>query len=400
MNLLFEQYFNQALENLKAENRFREFVNISRICGEFPYAINNNNGKKIVIWCSNDYLGMGQSPQAIINAKKALDQYGVGAGGTRNISGNNALIEELENLIANHHRKEAGLVFNSGYNANDGTIQALAKIIPNLTIFSDKKNHASIISGIKHSGLNKHVFAHNDLQNLTELLQNYNLNHPKIIIFESVYSMDGDFGKIKEIVEIAKKFNALTYIDEVHAVGLYGKTGAGLSEQLDLQHQIDIIQGTFAKGYGAIGGYITAKENIIKAIRSFASPFIFSTSMPPAILSAIISNVKYLQNSNLEREKLFKNVAKVKNALQHNNIKIFPNDSHIISVMVGNPILAKEISKKLLNEFNIYIQHINYPTVAKGDERLRITPSAMHNDEMIENLISALTQIFKEVVQN
>lgn len=400
MNLFFEQYFNQALDNLKAENRFRTFTNISRICGEFPYAINNVNGKKIIIWCSNDYLGMGQNPQAITKAKNTLDQYGIGAGGTRNISGNNALIENLEDLIAKHHRKEAGLVFGSGYIANDGTIQALAKIIPNLTIFSDKKNHASIISGVKHSGLNKHVFAHNDLQNLTDLLHNYNLNHPKIIIFESVYSMDGDFGKIQEIVEIAKKFNALTYIDEVHAVGLYGKTGAGLSELLNLQDQIDIIQGTFAKGYGAVGGYITAKENIIKAIRSFASPFIFSTSMPPAILSAIINNVQYLQNSNFEREKLFKNVARVKNALFKNNIKIFPNDSHIISVMVGDPIIAKEISKKLLNDFNIYIQHINYPTVAKGDERLRITPSALHNDQMIDDLISALTQIFKEIVQN
>jgi len=398
MNLFFEKYFNQAIDNLKAENRFRTFTNISRICGEFPYALNNNNGKKIVIWCSNDYLGMGQNPQAISSAKNALDLYGVGAGGTRNISGNNALIENLEDLIAKHHCKEAGLVFGSGYSANDGTIQALAKIIPNLTIFSDKKNHASIISGIKHSGLTKHVFAHNDLQNLTELLQNYSLNHPKIIIFESVYSMDGDFGKIQEIVEIAKKFNALTYIDEVHAVGLYGKTGAGLSELLNLQNQIDIIQGTFAKGYGAIGGYITAKENIIKAIRSFASPFIFSTSMPPAILSAIINNVQYLQNSNVERKILFENVAKVKNALLKNNIKIFPNDSHIISVMVGDPILAKNISQKLLNDFNIYIQHINYPTVAKGDERLRITPSALHNDQMIADLISHLTQIFKEVV--
>jgi len=400
MNLFFEQYFNQALDNLRAENRFRDFTNISRICGEFPYAINNDNGKKIVIWCSNDYLGMGQNPQAISSAKNALDQYGIGAGGTRNISGNNALIENLEDLIAKHHCKEAGLVFGSGYSANDGTIQALARIIPNLTIFSDKKNHASIISGIKHSGLTKHVFAHNDLQNLTDLLQNYSLNHPKIIIFESVYSMDGDFGKIQEIVEIAKKFNALTYIDEVHAVGLYGKTGAGLSELLNLQNQIDIIQGTFAKGYGAVGGYITAKENIIKAIRSFASPFIFSTSMPPAILSAIINNVQFLQNSNVERKILFDNVAKVKNALLKNNIKIFPNDSHIISVMVGDPILAKNISQKLLNDFNIYIQHINYPTVAKGDERLRITPSALHNDQMIADLVSALTQIFKEVVQN
>ncbi len=397
MNLLFEQYFNQALDNLKAENRFREFVNISRICGEFPYAINHNNDRKIVIWCSNDYLGMGQNSLAISNAKKALEQYGVGAGGTRNISGNNALIEELENLIASHHQKEAGLVFGSGYSANDGTIQALAKIIPNLTVFSDKKNHASIISGIRNSNLSKHIFAHNDLQNLTDLLSNYSLNQPKIIIFESVYSMDGDFGKLQEIVEIAKKFNALTYIDEVHAVGLYGKTGAGLSEKLDLQSQIDIIQGTFAKGYGAIGGYITAKENIIKAIRSFASPFIFSTSMPPAILSAIISSVKYLQNSNIEREKMFSNVAKVKKALTKNNIKIFPNDSHIISVMIGDPILAKEISKTLLNDFDIYIQHINYPTVAKGDERLRITPSALHNDKMIDDLISAFMQIFKKI---
>ncbi len=397
MNKNFDKYFNEAINQLKDENRYREFTNIARLCGEFQFAINPQNNHKIVVWCSNDYLGMGQHSTAIISAKNAIDKFGIGAGGTRNISGNNSMIVELENTVAKLHKKASGLVFSSGYTANDGTIQALVKIIPSLVIFSDQKNHASIISGIKNSQAQKFVFRHNDMQHLQELLQNCPADLPKIIIFESVYSMDGDFGKIAEICEIAQKFNALTYIDEVHAVGVYGKTGGGLTEELNLQNNIDIIQGTFAKGFGAIGGYITANKNIIDAIRSLSSPFIFSTAMPPAIASAIISNINYLMNSQIERQKLFANVNKIKELLIKNNIKIVANNSHIISIVIGDALKAKLISNYLLEKHDIYIQHINYPTVARGDERLRITPTCFHNDEMIDKLIFALTQAVQEI---
>jgi 5-aminolevulinate synthase len=398
MSQNFEKYFIKAIEDLKSENRYREFVDIARICGEFPFAINKKNGKKIVVWCSNDYLGMGQNPQAILQAKKALEDYGIGSGGTRNISGNSSPIPDLEKTVANLHHKESGLVFSSGYVANDGAIQALVKIIPDLIIFSDAKNHASIIAGVRNSGAKKHVFRHNDLNHLEELLKNYDLSHPKLIVFESIYSMDGDFGKIVEIVEIAKKYQALTYIDEVHAVGLYGESGAGLSEQLAMQNQIDIIQGTFAKGFGSVGGYITSSKIIIDAIRSYSSNFIFSTSIPPTIAVASKVNVEHLAQSKIERQKLFTNVAEVRKRLLQNKINIFENNSHIISLRIGDAKKAKIISQKLLENFDIYVQHINYPTVAKGDERLRITPSALHNQEMIDNLILALTQIIKEVL--
>ena len=398
MSQNFEKYFIKAIEDLKSENRYRDFVDIARICGEFPFAINKKNGKKIVVWCSNDYLGMGQNPQAISQAKKALEDYGIGSGGTRNISGNSSPIPDLEKTVADLHHKESGLVFSSGYVANDGAIQALVKIIPDLIIFSDAKNHASIIAGVSNSGAKKHVFRHNDLNHLEELLKNYDLSQPKLIVFESIYSMDGDFGKIVEIVEIAKKYQALTYIDEVHAVGLYGESGAGLSEQLAIQNQIDIIQGTFAKGFGSVGGYITSSKIIIDAIRSYASPFIFSTSTPPSIAVASRVNVEHLAQSKIERQKLFTNVAEVRKRLLQNKINIFENNSHIISLRIGDAKKAKIISQKLLENFDIYVQHINYPTVAKGDERLRITPGALHNQEMIDKLILALTQIIKEVL--
>jgi 5-aminolevulinate synthase len=398
MNLNYNDFFKKSIDDLKLENRYREFVNLERICGEFPYAINKANNKKIIIWCSNDYLGMGQNPLAINKAQLAISKFGIGAGGTRNISGNSYAITELENLVAKLHNKDAGLVFSSGYVANDASIQALVKIIPELIIFSDSKNHASIIAGIRNSLAKKHIFQHNNIDDLHNLIKSYPLNHPKLIVFESVYSMDGDFGNIYDIIEIAKKYNALTYIDEVHAVGLYGKNGAGKSAELNLQHEIDIIQGTFAKGYGAIGGYISASDFIVDAIRSSASPFIFSTAMPPAIASAIISNVKHLMESSIEREKLFKNVAKIKQKLLANNIKIVDNNSHIISIKIGDALKAKLISTKLLNEYNIYIQHINYPTVAKGDERLRLTASSLHDDKMIDDLILALTQVINKIL--
>ena len=385
------RYFKQAIANLKDENRYREFIDISRICGEFPYAINNQNAKKIVVWCSNDYLGMGQNQEAIDVSIQALKSYGVGSGGTRNISGTNHEIVKLEKVISKLHNKEASLAFASGYVANDASIQTLAKIIPNLVIFSDANNHASIITGIKNSGLKKHIFRHNDIDHLEELLGQYSADIPKIIIFESVYSMDGDFGKIAEIIAIAKKHQAFTYIDEVHAVGIYGPKGAGLCEELGLSDQIDIIQGTFAKSFGTIGGYIAANSDIIDAIRSIASGFIFTTSLPPVIAAATLANINHLSNSSSEREKMRYNVGKLKEGLLKIGADIVANNSHIISVKIGDAKKAQEISRNLLNECDIYVQHINYPTVAKGDERLRITVTPLHTDEMIDALIQSLS---------
>lgn len=385
-------FFTRSIDKLHEEGRYRQFVDIARICGEFPYAINNKNGKKITVWCSNDYLGMGQNEEAINQAIEAAKSYGIGSGGTRNISGNTSLIIELEREIAALNHKEAALVFVSGYLANDTTISTLAKIIPNLVIFSDQKNHASIIQGIRNSGLEKHIFRHNDMNHLEELLNNYPKEQPKLIIFESVYSMDGYFGKVHEIANLAEKYHALTYIDEVHGVGLYGEHGAGLCEKLGLSDKIDIIQGTFAKAFGSIGGYITGNAKLIDAIRSYASGFIFTTSLPPMVLAGILANVRHLKNSSKERELHQKQVRKLKEALKKAEIKIIENQSHIVSVVIGDAKKSQEISKKLLNDFDIYVQNINYPTVAKGDERLRITVTPLHNDKMIENLVEALKE--------
>lgn len=390
MNQQILQHFIDATNQLKEQNRYREFVDITRICNEFPFAINNKNKQKIIVWCSNDYLAMSQNRNAIDQAKLALDNYGVGSGGTRNISGNHNLITKLETEIAKLHNKESGLVFSSGYVANDATIQALAKIIPSLVIFSDQKNHASIIAGVRNSKLTKYIFQHNNLIDLENKLQQLDINIPKIIIAESVYSMDGDFGNIPAIVELAKKYQALTFIDEVHAVGLYGDNGAGLCRQWQIENEIDIIQGTFAKAFGVIGGYIAGEKAVIDAIRSFASGFIFSTSMPPSIISAIIANVDHLKNSNHERIIHQANVKLLKKKLSDAQIPIVCKDSHIISIRIGDALKAKLISQKLLNDFNLYIQHINYPTVDYGDERLRITISPLHSEEMINQLVNAL----------
>ena len=394
---MYQQFFDSAIKQLKQENRYRNFINISRLCSEFPYAINNHNQQKVIVWCSNDYLGMGQNQTSISLAQKALQKYGLGAGGTRNISGNNQAIVELEQAVANLHYKEKAIICSSGYITNDTTIQALNQIIPNLIIFSDSKNHASIIAGIKNSKAKKHIFTHNNLSELAEQLKLYPKNQPKLIIFESVYSMDGDFGDIAGIVDLAKKYQALTYIDEVHAVGIYGQA-AGLSKQLNLHNQIDFIQGTFGKAFGVFGGYITGNQIAIDAIRSYASGFIFSTALPPVLAVAIKQNILHLQNSNQEREILFKNVAYLKHQLQKTNIKIFDNQSHIVSVLVGDAYKAEQISTNLLRQHNIYVQHINYPTVAKNDERLRITATSLHNFTMIDDLVYALQNTITEVL--
>jgi 5-aminolevulinate synthase len=392
---MYQEFFITAIEHLTQESRYRNFVNISRLCRQFPYAINNHNQQKIIVWCSNDYLGMGQNQDSINLAKQALDQYGIGAGGTRNISGNNKPIVELEQAVADLHNKEKALVCSSGYITNDTAIQALNQIIENLIIFSDAKNHASIIAGIRNSKAKKHIFAHNNLADLEEKLKLYPKQQPKLIIFESVYSMDGDFGDIAGIVELAKKYQALTYIDEVHAVGIYGQ-GAGLSKQLNLHQEIDFIQGTFGKAFGVFGGYLTGNKIAIDAIRSYASGFIFSTALPPVLAVAILANISHLQQNQQERTVLFDNVNYLKQKLQQANIKNFNNQSHIVSVLIGNAYKAQQISTDLLNEHNIYVQHINYPTVAKNDERLRITATSLHTFAMIDQLVLALQQTIKK----
>lgn len=386
----FIKYFTDITNQLKSEHRYREFVDISRLCKDFPYAINNKNGHKVVLWCSNDYLAMGQNIDAINASKKAIDDFGVGSGGTRNISGTHNLISKLESLIASIHNKESAIVFSSGYVANDATIQSIVKIIPNLIIFSDENNHSSIISGIKNSRAQKHIFKHNNIDNLEHYLKQYPTSQPKLIISESVYSMDGDFGKILEISQMAKKYNAISYVDEVHGVGVYGDNGGGLCRELNIDHDIDIIQGTFAKAFGVVGGYITGKREVIDAIRCVASGFIFSTSLPPSIIAAIIANVNHLAKSNDERKNLQKNLNILKSKLLQADIPIVCPDSQIISIAIGNALIAKEISRSLLDDYNIYIQHINYPTVAINDERLRITITPLHTIEMINELVLAL----------
>ncbi|MDA0902650.1 MAG: 5-aminolevulinate synthase, partial [Proteobacteria bacterium] len=389
----YKNFFTKAIDALVAQDNYREFLNISRICGKFPLAKNNQNGQEITVWCSNDYLGLGQNEKAINAAIKTAKEMGVGSGGTRNISGTNHPLVELEQEMAELHNKESALIFSSGYVANDSTIFSLSKIIPNLVIFSDQKNHASIIHGIRNSRLQKHIFRHNDMAHLEELLKLYDLNQPKIIIFESIYSMEGDCGDIAGIIALAKKYNALTYIDEVHGVGLYGENGAGIANKLGLSDEIDFIQGTFGKAFAGIGGYVAASKSTIDAIRSYAAGFIFTTAMSPMVAAAIVENVKHLKNSNQERELLQSKVKKLKDMIADQGIKIIDNQSHIISIIIGNAKLCKEASKMLLEEHNIYIQPINYPTVDKGEERLRIVPTPLHSDEMITKLVQALKEV-------
>ena len=394
----YNNKFKNSINKLKIEGRYRIFNETQRKVGSHPSAIWNNNSTKsnVIVWCSNDYLGMSQNKQitkAMINAVKEM---GTGSGGTRNISGNSSAIVELERDLAALHQKEKAIVFSSGYVANEATISTLLKILDDAIVFSDEKNHASIISGINKSNANKEIFKHNDIEQLESLIKKYPYDRAKVIIFESVYSMDGDIGDIEGIIKIAKKYNAMTYIDEVHAVGMYGKTGAGISEQLGISNSIDIIQGTLGKAYGTMGGYITSTDLICDAIRSYASGFIFTTAMPPALAKTSAQSIKYLKDSCVERSLQQKNVILLKKQLSDNNITYLDNKSHIIPVMVNDPIRCKEISNILLNEFGHYIQPINHPTVPAGTERLRITPGPLHTEKMITELTFALKKAFRK----
>lgn len=397
---LYNQYFAAAIDNIKNEGRYRIFSNIERCVKKRPIAYDHNRKKEIVIWCINDYLGMSQHQDVINAANKANSTMGVGSGGTRNIGGTHNPIIELESELADLHNKEASLVFTSGYVSNDTSIATLAKLLPNLTIFSDQDNHASIIEGIRRGGGDKFIYNHLDVYDLEKKLKQVDINIPKLIVFESVYSMDGCIAPIKEICDLADKYNALTYVDEVHAVGLYGKRGGGICEQLGLMDRLSIIEGTLAKGFGVMGGYITGDKIVIDAIRSYAPGFIFTTSLPPALTAAATASVKYLKNSSMERNLLHNNADKLKQKLREANIPFIENESHMVPVMVNDPVLSRKISEILLDEFSIFVQHINYPTVKKGTERLRITPTPFHTDEMIEDLVNSLKIVFARVNLN
>ena len=395
----YKSFFNSNLKNIKDEGRYRTFADLEKIAGKFPQALNYNGDKvkEVTVWCSNDYLGMSQNQNVLAKMQEALQKVGAGSGGTRNISGTNHYHVLLERELCYLHQKESALLFNSGYLANLATLSTLGKNLPNCTFLSDEKNHASMIQGIKHSNAKKKIFKHNNFNDLENLLKKIPLSSSKIIVFESVYSMDGDFAPIKEIVNIAKKYNALTYIDEVHAVGIYGKRGAGVSEKFGVMKEIDILQGTLAKAFGVMGGYITGNKEIIDFIRSNASGFIFTTSLPPCIAAGAYTAMRHLKFSNFEREQQEKVVNDLKKSLEKANIPFKDNNSHIIPVMVGNAKLCRQASQKLLEEFDIYVQPINYPTVPVGTERLRISPTPLHNDIMIKKLVNALKIIFSEL---
>jgi len=396
--LQYSDKFNNSINKLKVEGRYRFFNQVQRCAGKHPKALWKKNNisdmKDIIVWCSNDYLGMSQNTLVINKMINSIKKMGIGSGGTRNISGNSIEVVNLEKEIATLHQKEKAIVFTSGYIANETTISTLLNILDNSVVFSDEKNHASIISGIKKSNAKKEIFKHNDLDHLESLMKKYPVDANKLIVFESVYSMDGDFGNIEGIVKLAKQYNALTFLDEVHAVGMYGETGAGVADKLGLNNEIDIIQGTLGKAFGTIGGYISSTNLICDVVRSYASGFIFTTAMPPAIASAAKTSIQYLKESNKERLLQQKNTILLKKYLSRENISYLDNKSHIVPVMVHDPIKCKEISNILLDEFGHYIQPINYPTVPMGTERLRITPGPLHTEEMIANLTNALKYAF------
>jgi len=393
----YRGYFEDAVDALRAEKRYRVFADLERIAGKFPRAIyrdQSDNEREITIWCSNDYLGMGQHEKVITAMQETAAKLGAGAGGTRNISGTNRPLVELERSLADLHRKEAALVFTSGFVSNEAAIATIARLLPDCVIFSDQLNHASMIQGVRQSGMQKVIFRHNDIAHLRELLAGVDRKRPKLIVFESVYSMDGDIAPIKEICDLAEEFGALTYIDEVHAVGMYGPRGGGIADRDGLMERIDIIEGTLAKGFGVMGGYVAANRAIIDAIRSYAPEFIFTTALPPALCAAARAAVEHLKGNGLERQQHQRQAQLTKDILSDAGLPVLKTDTHIVPVMVGDARLCKAASDMLLDKHNIYIQPINYPTVPKGTERLRITPTPLHTDEMIIELRHALVSVW------
>lgn len=392
-----------ALQNLHDEGRYRTFIDIERIRGRFPHAIwhtPEGESREITVWCGNDYLGMGQHPEVVEAMHDAIDATGAGSGGTRNISGTTVYHKNLESEIADLHGKKAALLFTSAYIANDATLSTLPRLFPNLVILSDELNHASMIQGIRHGNCDKRIWRHNDVAHLRELLEAIEPGRPILIAFESIYSMDGDFAPIGAICDLADEFNALTYIDEVHAVGMYGPRGGGVTERDNLAHRIDIINGTLAKAYGVTGGYVAASEKMVDAIRSYAPGFIFTTSLPPAVAAAAAASIRHLKSDGTLREQQQTNARILKMRLKGLGLPFIDHGSHIVPVHVGNPVKCKMLSDMLLEHYGIYAQPINFPTVPRGTERLRFTPSPVHTPELLNRLVDAMDDLWRQCELN
>jgi len=393
----YDQIFDAAIDRLHAEGRYRVFIDILRNKGAFPNArcfAGHNGPKPITVWCSNDYLTMGQHPKVIAAMEEALHDVGAGSGGTRNIGGNTHYHIDLEAELADLHGKEGALLFTSGYVSNDATLSTLAKILPGCVIFSDELNHASMIAGIRNSGAEKKVWRHNDVEHLEQLLAETDPALPKLIAFESVYSMDGDVAPIHAICDLADKYNALTYIDEVHAVGMYGPRGGGITDRDEAAHRITIIEGTLGKAFGVMGGYIAADKRVIDVIRSYAPGFIFTTSLSPVLVAGVLASVRHLKSSSAERDAQQAGAARLKALFAEAGLPVMPSTTHIVPLMIGDPVRAKQIADILLAEYGVYVQPINFPTVPRGTERLRFTPGPGHTEEMMQDLTRALVEIW------
>jgi 5-aminolevulinate synthase len=393
----YTRVFTQAIDRLHTEGRYRVFIDILRNKGMFPNArcfAGHNGPKPITVWCSNDYLAMGQHPKVIAAMEEALHDVGAGSGGTRNIGGNTHYHIDLEHELADLHGKESALLFTSGYVSNEATLSTLARILPGCVIFSDELNHASMIAGIRNSGCEKRIFRHNDLAHLEELLAAEDPSVPKLIAFESVYSMEADVAPITAICDLADQYNALTYLDEVHAVGMYGARGGGISERDGVAHRLTIIEGTLGKAFGVMGGYIAADQTIVDVIRSYAPGFIFTTSLSPVLVAGVLASVRHLKSSSVEREGQQASATLLKTLLGEAGLPVMTGETHIVPIMVGDPVKAKRISDILLAEYGVYVQPINYPTVPRGSERLRFTPGPSHTPEMMRELTQALVEIW------
>ncbi|MCB1538134.1 MAG: 5-aminolevulinate synthase [Rhodospirillales bacterium] len=398
MGFDFLAHFNTLLKDLEADGRYRTFRTLERPVGHFPAGrITHPDGKtqNVTIWCSNDYLGMGQHKVVRDAMKDAIDRHGAGAGGTRNIAGTTAEIVALESLLARHHGKESALVFTSGYTANEGALGVIGRMLPDAVIFSDALNHASMISGMRIGGCEKRIFPHNDMDALKKLLMAEKPGRPKIIAIESVYSMEGDIAPLREIVRLAKTYGALTYLDEVHAVGMYGPHGAGVAEATGVMDLIDVIEGTFGKAYGVHGGYIAGTAPVVDAVRSFASSFIFTTALPPAVLAGAAASIEHLRRSNTERESQRRAVARLKARLAGVGLPYMQGESHIVPLVVGDAHCCKAVTDLLLTDHDIYVQPINYPTVPKGTERMRLVATACHTDAHVDTLVDALVELWR-----